>query len=71
FSCIFIGIIEFFAFLFSLFNYKFNATSSIWNIGWHTVIKQWWWNQGIGWHCIISLFFWLVILQLLKQRRRR
>lgn len=56
------GFFEFFGWLFTGFDYKFPVAKEVWNLGWRTVVKEWWWSHGVTWHLLISLFIWLGVL---------
>jgi len=54
------AILEFLANIFTLFNYGFTNTTSIWEMGFGTIVRDWWWNQGVGWHLGLSILLWIM-----------
>lgn len=61
FCTVFAGLFEFFANIFTLFDYGFPALKSIWDMGWNNIIVNWWWKPGVGWHLAISILLILAI----------
>lgn len=54
-----VGFLEFWGYLFSGFDYNFPVAREIWQIGWHSIVKTWWWSSGVTWHLIVSLLGWI------------
>lgn len=56
------AMIEFVCNLFTLFNFGFQGTSQIWEMGWRNIIVEGWWNPAVGWHLAVSIIFWWIAL---------
>lgn len=49
------AIIEFVANLVTWFDYGYPGLKSIWQMGWHNIVINWWWKPAVGWHIIVAI----------------
>lgn len=50
-----IGFFEFWGYLFSGFTYNFPYTFKLMDIGWKTIVVEWWLDPAIKWHVVICV----------------
>ncbi|MDF1696708.1 MAG: hypothetical protein P1U56_12780 [Saprospiraceae bacterium] len=66
---VFSAIIEFFYNIFCGFNCGYTNTWIIWDLGWNTIVSDWYWKPSVWWHVVISVLFWGPILKRKKSKR--
>lgn len=65
---IFSALFEFAYNVFGGFDNGYPNTAEIWNIGWHQILKNWYWRPAVGWHVLIAVFIWSPLLKRKKSK---